>query len=62
MLPAVTDRLETKKGSRGPAAPTWTANYAAPVYNPSGPVRILGVGSLTDDEKQSLSEDEKRKL
>ena len=35
---------------------------AAPVYNPNGPVRILGVGSLTDDQKKSLSEAEKGKL
>jgi hypothetical protein len=34
----------------------------APVYNPNAPVRILGVGSLSDEEKQSLSEAEKEKL
>ncbi len=35
---------------------------AKPIYNPNGPVRILGVGSLTDEEKQSLSTAEKDKL
>jgi Filamentous haemagglutinin family outer membrane protein len=34
----------------------------APVYNPKGPVRILGLGVLTDEEKQSLSEREKNEL
>jgi hypothetical protein len=35
---------------------------AAPRYNPRGPVRILGVGRLTEEEKESLSEDERQKL
>ncbi|WP_456633047.1 filamentous haemagglutinin family protein [Bradyrhizobium sp. USDA 10063] len=35
---------------------------AAPPYNPRGPVRILGVGRLTEEERQSLSEDERQKL
>jgi hypothetical protein len=33
-----------------------------PTYNPSGPVRILGVGSLSDEQKRSLSEAERGKL
>lgn len=35
---------------------------AAPVYNPKSPVRILGVGVLMDDEKRSLSAEERKKL
>jgi hypothetical protein len=35
---------------------------AAPIYNTDGSVRILGVGSLTDDQKKSLSEAERGKL
>jgi len=34
----------------------------APAYNPKGPVRILGLGVLTDEEKRSLSEGEKHEL
>jgi hypothetical protein len=36
--------------------------YSAPAYDPTGPVRILGVGPLTEEEKPPLGEDEKSKL
>jgi len=42
--------------------PETRTENAVPVYNPRGPVRILGVGPLTDEEKQSLSEDERQRL
>jgi hypothetical protein len=39
-----------------------SSENVAPVYNPRGPVRILGVGPLTDAEKQTLSESERQGL
>lgn len=38
------------------------SDNSAPSYNPRGPVRILGVGPLTEEEKAALSEDEKQRL
>ncbi|NVO17593.1 MAG: filamentous hemagglutinin family protein [Rhodoplanes sp.] len=37
--------------------PERRSDNAAPVYDPRGPVRILGVGPLTDDEKRTFAAD-----
>jgi hypothetical protein len=58
-MAAVTTRPTADKGV---AATMVRSNNSAPVYNPMGAVRILGLGVLTDEEKQPRSEREKREL
>jgi len=38
------------------------SDNVAPPYNPSSPVRIIGVGALTEEEKQSLRESERKQI
>jgi filamentous hemagglutinin len=38
------------------------SDNAAPAYNPNGPVRIVGVGALTEEEKRSLRESERDQI
>lgn len=38
------------------------SDNAAPAYDPNGPVRIVGVGALTEEEKRSLRESERKQI
>jgi hypothetical protein len=57
-----THESEPPKGDSSPKNQGQQNGDAAPVYNPNGPVRILGVGILTDEQKKSLSEAERGRL